>query len=59
MSLVAETDPKYGLHAVARRLQDPAYVVHSLDGHLGVTGAVAEEQAVVLRLVARLPDGKI
>ena len=44
MSLVAKTDPKYGLHAFARRLQDLAYVVHSLDGHLGVAGAVAEDK---------------
>ena len=56
-SLVAETDPKYGLHAVARRLQDLSDVAHGLDGHLGVAGAVAQEEAVVLRLVERVVPG--
>ena len=54
---MAETDPKHGLHAVARRLQDLSDVAHGLDGHLGVAGAVAQEEAVVLRLVEQVVPG--
>ena len=54
---MAETDPKYGLHAVARGFQDLADVAHSLDGRLGIAGAVAEEEAVVLGLVERMVPG--
>ena len=61
VSLMAEADSENGLHgllAVRRRgLEDPADVVHCLDGHLGVSGSVAEEEAVVVGLVERMVPG--
>ena len=54
---MAEADPKYGLDAVAGRLQDLADVAYGLDGHLGVAGAVAQEETVVLGLVERVVPG--
>ena len=60
MSLMAEADSENGLHgllAARRGLDDPADVVHCLDGHLGVSGAVAEEEAVVFGLVERVVPG--
>ena len=49
-----EADPENRLHRLAGGVQDPANVAHGLHGHLGVAGSVAEEEAVILRLVQRV-----
>ena len=56
-NLVAEADPEDGLDGAAGGLQDPADVVHGLHSGLGVAGAVAEEEAVVVGLVERVVPG--